>query len=161
MNPATCFVQEKLIVWTPEGKLYFVAADGDNMGNRVAASVLDDNPKKAFKISNMIYRGVHAVKKFTESKMGAKYIIFGGDDMVFTADSSKFTPALLEEMRAIYAKATGGESVTAGVGNSLSEAAKCMTIGKNTGKNKTVYWTEAQEKVYEDIVAARVAKGCK
>lgn len=123
------------------------------MGSHVAKFILGNDIVNAKKLSNLIKLGEVAVQGYAMKTFGGDFVIAGGDDMLLQAPSSRFDPDKIEGLRAIYHKVTQGHTVTAGVGNDMVEASKALTTGKNTGKNKTVYWTSDMQEKYERLVA--------
>jgi hypothetical protein len=141
--------------WQPEGDLVFIGADGDDMGSHVAKFILSNDIENAKKLSKLIHKGEAAVESFAKKSFGGDFVIAGGDDMLLQAPAARFDSGKVEAMRKLYAKVTGGHTITVGVGNDMVEASKALTTGKNTGKNKTVFWSQSMQPQYEKLIAAK------
>ncbi len=141
--------------WQPVGKVVYIGADGDDMGSHVARFILRNDLKSARKLSLTIHRGEAAIEKYAARVLRGRFVIAGGDDMLIRAPASTCAPDSIEKMRALYQRVTGGHTITVGVGETMEDASKALTIGKNTGKNKTVYWTPDKQPLYKKLVAAR------
>lgn len=143
------------MVWTPKGNEVFVSSDGDNIGSHVAAALLSGNVARARKLSLLINLGGKLTDKFAKSSWKGKTIILGGDDLMIQTSKQNFNPAQVEEMRKLYhskIKAT----LSCGVGSTPEEAMKAIVIAKNTGKNKSVFWTDDMEPTYKKVVKDRL-----
>lgn len=106
-------------------------------------------------MSLLINLGGQLTKKFATEKWSAKTIIMGGDDLMIEAQSSKFNPEEVEEMRKAY-KARVKTTLSCGVGSTPEEAMKAIVIAKNTGKNKAVFWEDSMASQYKTVVKKRI-----
>ena len=138
--------------WTPTGATVFIGADGDDMGSHVAKYILANDIAAARHLSKLIHKGEAAIEKFARAAFGGEFVLAGGDDMLLQAPAARFDSQKVEKMRGLYNRVTGA-TITAGVGNDMVEASKALTVGKNTGKNKTVFWDPSMQEQYEKVVA--------
>lgn len=132
----------------------YIGADGDDMGSRVAAYILASDITGARKLSKTIHRGEAAVLAFAKRTWGGTPIIAGGDDLLIGVPSNRFSQAQVEAMRKLYAKTTGA-TLSVGIGETMPNASKALIIAKNTGKDKSVVWSDDKAELYRKVVSAR------
>lgn len=118
----------------PQGFVY-VAMDGDNAGAQVEKAALKDDLDAIKDISERIKAGSEAVRRYAETKLGAKTIIFGGDDIGFLIPRKYW--GKVDELRALYHK-VAGFTITAGIADSIPDATKALLWGKMHGKDQSV-----------------------
>lgn len=129
---------------------FFAALDGDNAGNHVGQAVLHDDVEALADISQKIEAANQAVKQWVESH-GGKMISFGGDESTFIieAESLEALGDMIEELRQQYLQ-TSGFTVTAGIGESLSQAGKALMAGKLAGKDIVMEYGDHVESVLQE-----------
>jgi len=117
--------------------MVYVGIDGDDIGGLVEETLRTDDPEAARQISDSIHRAHKDILGLAK-KAGGKVIFDGGDNVLLHV---RFDPDLIESMRQTYVEATG-HTATAGVGRRPVEAHYALVVGKNTGKNRTVVYSE-------------------
>lgn len=129
---------------------FFAALDGDNAGSHVGQAVLHDDVEALADISSRIDSANQAVKQWVESH-GGKMISFGGDESTFMieAESLEALGDMIEELRSQYQQVSGF-TVTAGIGESLSQAGKALMAGKLVGKDMVMEYDDHVEAILED-----------
>jgi len=130
--------------------LYF-ATDGDEIGKRHAAALLDDNIEEISRISESITAANEMVQEFFEARGGRK-ISLGGDEGVFEAPAEAVND--LEQLRKDYEYMIGS-TLSIGYGSRPSEAGKALLEAKETGKNKVVQYSDNSEKHSQKIQEER------
>jgi len=129
---------------------FFAALDGDNAGSHVGQAVLHDDVEALADISSRIDSANQAVKQWVEAH-GGKMISFGGDESTFMieAESLEALGDMIEELRDQYQQVSGF-TVTAGIGESLSQAGKALMAGKLVGKDMVMEYNDHVEAILEE-----------
>lgn len=132
---------------TVSQKTFFVAADGDSIGQKVGQAVLMDDLDGLKEISHSINAGQNMIIDWVESK-GGDVISAGGDEIVAAFDE-QISDGELESIRQKYG-AIVGATLTMGVGSLPSEAGKALLFGKVNGKDQIAHFSpEVEEKLYQ------------
>ena len=116
---------------TMGNKTFFIAADGDSIGQKVGQSVLMDDIENLKEVSHSINAGQNMLMDWVESK-GGEVISAGGDELVAGFDHP-VEDEELEQIRQKY-EAIVGATLTVGTGTRPSEAGKALLFGKVNGK---------------------------
>ena len=136
---------------------WYIGMDGDDMGKEVENALIENDIAESQKFEKKIKGAFAEIEEYVVEK-GGKLIFNGGDNILFTIDGDP--KEIGEEVRDIYYRHTD-HTATVGIGREPVEAHKALTIGKNTGKDKVVIWSEEQEKVYDEIKEQQKAlEGC-
>lgn len=138
---------KKTADFKPKDKI-FVSGDGDGIGSLVEQKVLANDLEGLIQQSKAIERGQEHIKMSFEN-LGGKMLVHGGDDNLALIDSKYMDE--IEKIRQGYSKATGGFTITFGVGTTMREAVKALVYGKLTGKNKLVFWHDGLNKELEQL----------
>lgn len=124
----------------------YISGDADNLGNEVARVETQDDEEALKDVSARINAGQELFKRWIE-RLGGEVIEQGGDE--FLGKIAAIAPEKIEAFRTAYSKLVGA-TLTVGVGNKISEATRARLLGKLTGKDKVVTWTEACDKELRD-----------
>jgi GNAT superfamily N-acetyltransferase len=112
--------------------------DADNAGNKISQAERTNDLDKVRAVSGKIQAGQDAIKNWLVGH-GCQIIQSGGDEGAFQFSSDLLEQ--LEAMRAEYRKASGF-TCTVGVGRKVSEAVDSRALGKLTGKNRIVVYSD-------------------
>lgn len=126
--------------------MVYVGLDGDDMGHLVEDSLMTDDPEVAARISNTIHDAHKAIRNIVKN-VGGHLIFDGGDNMLIYMQN---VPDVFDAIREIHKKITK-HTVTIGVGHRPIEAHYALVVGKNTGKDKTVIYSEAVKAQHDTI----------
>lgn len=120
----------------------FIALNGDEVGASIGQAISSDDHRTLSAIRQSIRQGNQLVEDWAQ-KNGAKEISLAGDEHFYQIPEEALSS--LNEVRAGYQAATG-HSLTAGIGSSMSQAAKALLYAKLTGKNKAIKYDPAIDK---------------
>jgi hypothetical protein len=126
--------------------MVYIGIDGDNMGSLVEESLLTNEPEEAQRVSRSIHEAHKAIRMIVKDR-GGKLIFDGGDNMLIYMP---FEPETIERMRQIYVDKTQ-HTATVGVGKRPVEAHYALVVGKNTGKDRTVIYSDDVKTEYDTI----------
>ena len=115
----------------------FLQFDGDNVGSSLELLLIDGNLEAARQLSELLKQAMEALRLALVQSHRARVHIFGGDDILASCDSRKFSSsdarALLDDFRAV-----SGLSISLGVGNTVPAALENLRRAKLLGKNRYV-----------------------
>jgi len=114
--------------------MIFVHFDGDDVGSSLELLLLDEDVELARKYSDSITRALELVRDTLADFGGADIFVLGGDDLVVALPDSSFDMAKIEVIRRLFFEASG-QTMSAGVGLSSSEATQNLRRAKLMGKN--------------------------
>lgn len=128
----------------------YVSFDGDNIGNKVAAAE-EKNDEDALKdVSNKIYSGQDCFRKWVAQNNGI--MVQEGGDEGLARFPRKPSDGELEAFRRLYKEATGGFSVTMGIGKKIGDATKARMLGKLLGKDRVqVYDKDTKDQLKQKL----------
>jgi len=128
----------------------FIAVDGDDIGEKINESVLQNDVNALAEFSNRLNHGIEAIREWANSHQGA-VVNSGGDEAVIYIDGVEEDELLdsVEHLREVYKQITGC-SLSAGTGSSLVEAGKALLAGKVSGKDMVVPYGEEIEDLLRD-----------
>ena len=126
------------VVYDPNEKIY-VSLDGDNIGNAVARAEEKDDEQTLAEISNRINAGQDVLRNWAMLNNG-QVIEAGGDEGLVKVPAA--AKKEIENLRSQYLQAVGN-TCTVGVGKKISESTKARMLGKLTGKNKVVTFSDS------------------
>jgi hypothetical protein len=126
---------------------WFFGMDGDDMGHTVEDALIKNDIAKSQEFEKQIKGAFAEIEEWITS-IGGAVIFNGGDNVMFTATGNP--KEIAEKARDIYKQHTD-HTATVGVGREPVESHKSLVIGKNTGKDQVVIWSEDQASTYEDI----------
>jgi len=139
-------------------KGYFIAIDGDDIGDLVAELAQANKIDEARQLSLNIKKANQEIIDQIVSRGGD--VIFEGGDNIFgffalpdqLQEGDDGFEAIADKMIEIYNKHTK-HTATVGFGLEPVDAHKALVLGKNSGKNKVVFWQEEYEPYWEEVVA--------
>lgn len=88
---------------------------------------------------------------------GAERVIQGGDDIMVEIPSANWDDSITEHIRDVFYEYTGF-TLSVGLGDSPVEAAKALVLAKDTGKDRTVFWSPNKEKSYQKAMKSKVSE---
>jgi hypothetical protein len=132
---------------------WFFGMDGDDMGHTVEDALIENDIAKSQQFEKQIKGAFAEIEEWITS-IGGAVIFNGGDNVMFTATGNP--KEIAEKARDIYKQHTD-HTATVGVGREPVESHKSLVIGKNTGKDQVVIWSDDQESAYEDIKKQQAA----
>jgi hypothetical protein len=130
-----------------DSQQWFFGMDGDDMGHTVEDALIENDIAESQKFEKQIKGAFAEIEEWIVG-IGGAVIFNGGDNVMFTATGNP--KKIAEKARAIYKQHTD-HTATVGVGREPVESHKSLVIGKNTGKDTVVIWSDDQESVYADI----------
>lgn len=129
-------------------QMTYVAIDADDVGESIGGAVLSDDADKLSALSGNINAGVQIFSKWAEYN-GGKVISSGSDEAIFQVPIVSIDQ--LEDLKNRYQEKTGF-SVSVGIGEKISEAAKALIYAKVNGKNQIIdYSPEIEEAMKQSI----------
>jgi hypothetical protein len=129
-------------------KMTFVAIDADNVGESIGNAVLSDDSKELSSLSGKINNGSQIFSQWAEYN-GGSVISSGSDEAVVEVPVNALEE--LEKLKDKYLEETGF-SVSIGIGEKISDAAKALIYAKINGKNTIIdYSPEIEETIKQSI----------
>ena len=122
--------------------IYYCSADGDNIGNIIGRSFLNNDLDQIKATAKKIELGGHIMRVFVLKHRG-DVINIGGDEGVWAIPESAIPD--LERLRQDYNQATGF-TLSVGVGKLPSESATSLLAAKIRGKNQVVFFDQSIKK---------------
>ena len=135
-------------------QMTYVAIDADDVGQSIGNAVLSDNATELSSISGKINSGVQIFSKWAEYN-GGNIISSGSDEAVFQVPLKSIEE--LEDLKNKYQKETGF-SVSIGVGEKISDAAKALIYAKINGKNQIVDYSPEIEEIMKQSISGNLDK---
>jgi len=133
-------------------QMTYIAVDADDVGESVGGAVLSNDTKQLSEISQKINAGVQIFAKWAEYN-GGSIISSGSDEGIFQVPVSSIDE--LEELKQQYEKQTGF-SISIGVGDTVSSAAKALIYAKMNGKNQIVDYSPEIEEVMKQSMGGNL-----
>lgn len=115
-------------------QMTYVAIDADNVGESIGNAVLSNDTDQLSSISNNINSGVSIFSQWAEYN-GGKIISSGSDEAIFQVPVKSVDE--LEDLKQKYQEKTGF-SISIGIGDSVSNAAKALIYAKINGKDQII-----------------------
>jgi hypothetical protein len=143
--------------WSPSRDKLYLSCDGDGTGSQVSSSVFHGDVQSARKLSLMINIAGDAVMHHLIRDHKCSRVIQGGDDIMVEMPSSEWDDSVSEHIRDIFYEYTGF-TLSVGLGDTPVEAAKSLVIAKDTGKDRTVFWSPNKEKSYKKAIESKAAE---
>lgn len=113
---------------------YFIAVDGDNVGSHLEYFAITNNVDELKKFSSKFNTAMDWFEKELTTNFDAKVIFYGGDNLLATATSEKFTLDSLERLRLEFARHTES-TLSIGLGETPQQAYLALKLAKTSGKN--------------------------
>ena len=133
-----------------ESDVFYLAVDGDDTSELIGEA-LKNGDAAAKHVSDSLKSVGEEILSFI-SEIKGDVLMSGGDGhlLTITGDSEEFMGHMGQCLINIYLNYTG-KSATVGIGKTAEEAHKALTLGKNSGKNKTVIWNDKYAPYYEEV----------
>jgi hypothetical protein len=130
-----------------DSKIYLVI-NGDNTSEGLSQNIVNDDVQGLADNTGKIDSTRKVIDGIVQ-EAGGKVIISASDEAVYELPSSDYSE-LAQKIMQTY-KESLGNSVTVGMGSTLSQAYEALINGKNTGKDKYVSYDSMEEKSPEDM----------
>lgn len=143
--------------WAPSKDVCYLACDGDATGSEVSSLIFAGDTEKAHKLSVLINVAGQAIVDHLKKAYKARNIIQGGDDIMVEIKANEWDDAITEHVRDIFHEFTGF-TLSVGMGDTPTESSKSLVIAKDTGKDRTVYWSDNKETSYQSAVDSKVSE---
>ena len=125
----------------------YIAINGDNVGQGIGNAVASDDYEGLSKLSQNIKDSHGMIEGWIESK-GGEVITSTGDEGIYAIPLEACEE--LESIKSQYQEMSGN-TITIGVGSSMSEASKALIYGKLNEKDQIVeYFPEIESYLSED-----------
>ena len=115
-------------------KQIYVAFNGDDVGSKIGQSIASDDHESLSQTREAVKRGNDLITQWAQSH-GGKEVVSSGDECIYLLPVEAARD--IENIRSKYSKISG-HTLTAGIGSSMSEAAKALLYGKINGKDQLV-----------------------
>ena len=130
----------------------YVAIDTDNVGESIGNAVLSNDTDSISSISENINSGVKVFSQWAEYN-GGKIISNGSDEAIFQVPQSSIKQ--LEELKEAYTKQTGF-TISIGLGENVSDAAKALIYAKMNGKDQIMDYSPEMERAMKESISGEV-----
>lgn len=122
----------------------YVAINGDDVGSAIGSAIASDDRESLNSKSSKI-KDIHAqIEQWVEG-MGGEIVSSSGDEGIYIMPEEALQH--LEDLKDKYESYTG-HTLTIGIGDSMSQAAKALIYGKITDKNTIVeYHPEIEQEI--------------
>jgi len=130
-------------------QMTYVAIDADNVGESVGNAVLSDDTSQLSKLSEAINTGVQIFSKWAEFN-GGSVISSGSDEAIFQVPVTSIPD--LENLKDEYVDKTGF-TISIGIGEKVSDAAKALIYAKMNGKNQITDYSPEMEQAMQQAIS--------
>tara|TARA_R100000951_G_scaffold112718_1_gene113473 strand:- start:4938 stop:7082 length:2145 start_codon:yes stop_codon:yes gene_type:complete len=130
-------------------QMTYVAIDADNVGESVGSAVLSDDAGQLSQLSEAINTGVQIFSKWAEFN-GGTVISSGSDEAVFQVPVTSI--ADLETLKTEYTEKTGF-TISIGIGEKVSDAAKALIYAKMNGKDQITDYSPEMEQAMQQAIS--------
>jgi len=132
----------------------YVAVDTDNVGESIGNAVLSNDVNSLSSISENINSGVKVFSQWAEYN-GGEVISSGSDEAIFQVPQSSIKD--LEELKDTYTKQTGF-TISIGIGENVSDAAKALIYAKMNGKDQIMDYSPEMERAMKESLTGDVQR---
>ena len=132
----------------------YVAVDTDNVGESIGNAVLSNDVNSLSSISENINSGVRVFSQWAEYN-GGEVISSGSDEAIFQVPQSSIKD--LEELKDTYTKQTGF-TISIGIGENVSDAAKALIYAKMNGKDQIMDYSPEMERAMKESLTGDVQR---
>ena len=115
----------------------FIFFDGDKIGDRIEALLLDGQLNEAGILSDKIEKAFHDLKMAIERLPSTHIWLYGGDDLIVEIPTASVMLQDLEKLRLEY-KQKCDVSISAGAGTTIQQALENLRRAKVSGRDKIV-----------------------
>jgi hypothetical protein len=133
-------------------QMTYVAIDADDVGQSIGGAVLSDDINRLSSLSVKINAGVQIFSKWAEYN-GGKVISSGSDEAIFEVPVKSIEE--LEDLKNRYQEKTGF-SISIGIGERVSDAAKALIYAKVNGKNQIVDYSPEIEEAMKQSISGKI-----
>lgn len=114
--------------------LCFIAVDGDNVGSHLEYFAITNNVDALRSFSTKFNTAMSWFEQELTTRFTATVVFYGGDNLLASVSSDKFTLESLERLRTEFA--TRAEStLSIGLGGNPQQAYLALKLAKTNGKN--------------------------
>jgi hypothetical protein len=138
-------------------QMSYVAIDADDVGQSVGNAVLSDDASQLSQLSENINTGVQIFAKWAEFN-GGTVVSSGSDEAVLQVPIKAVED--LEKLKDEYAAKTGF-TVSIGIGEKVSQAAKALIYAKMNGKNQIMDYTPEMEEAMKQAISGDLQEDTK
>lgn len=135
-------------------QMTYVAIDADNVGESIGNAVLSNDTDQLSSISNNINSGVSIFSQWAEYN-GGKIISSGSDEAIFQVPVASIDD--LEDLKQKYQEKTGF-SISIGIGENISEAAKALIYAKINGKDQITDYSPEIETAMKQAISGNLSE---
>jgi len=135
-------------------QMTYVAIDADNVGESIGNAVLSNDTDQLSSISNNINSGVSIFSQWAEYN-GGKIISSGSDEAIFQVPVASIDE--LEDLKQKYQEKTGF-SISIGIGENISEAAKALIYAKINGKDQITDYSPEIETAMKQAISGNLSE---
>jgi len=129
-------------------EMIYVAVDADDIGEKIGNAVLENDTEKLSFLSHNINSGVQVFAQWARYQ-GGKVISSGSDEAILQVPLESLEQ--LEKIRQAYFNETGF-TVSIGIGEKVSDAAKALIYAKMNGKDQiSEYSQEMDENIRQGV----------
>ena len=114
----------------------YIAVNGDDVGKGIGNAIASDDHETLGKLSQSV-KDSHGMVEDWVQKIGGRVVTSSGDEGIYQIPSESLGE--LENIRSQYQKMSEN-TMTVGVGDSMSEASKALIYGKLNDKNQIVHY---------------------
>jgi hypothetical protein len=141
MESTSASTSSKYTIEGRSGHTYFFGLDGDDTGRKLEGLFQSGfEPDSLTRFSMAIDAGIRAVsKKLTSAPIQGALLFCSGDDLLFRG---KYDADAINELRATYARASGGHTCSIGFGRTPKEAYVALKMAKATPGKDAVMGVE-------------------
>lgn len=118
--------------------LIFIRLDGDNIGDKIEFSLMENNWILAQNTHDNVQLGMKKIFEYINSIPHAKILLKGCDDILFSMDKKSFNSLILSELQRVFFEECHF-TLSIGVGESVNLAIYNLRKAKLSGKNTVIY----------------------
>jgi hypothetical protein len=133
-------------------QMTYVAIDADNVGESIGNAVLSNDTEQLSSISDSINSGVAIFSQWAEYN-GGKVISSGSDEAIFQVPVTSLDD--LEKLKTEYQEKTGF-SISVGIGENVSDAAKALIYAKMNGKDQIMDYSPEMERAMKESISGEL-----
>ena len=126
----------------------FISFNGDNVGDSLGNAIASDDHNQVSKLSSTLNQAKENIVNWVSSVNG-NVISSSGDEVLCQIPTESLDLSVLEGIRSQYAK-DSNHTLSIGIGDSISEAAKAMIYTKLNDKNQIIEYEPAIDDYISD-----------
>jgi hypothetical protein len=135
-------------------QMMYVAIDTDNVGESVGNAVLQDDEVSLSSLSESINAGTQIFSQWAEFN-GGEIISSGSDEAIFKVPVTSIDD--LEKLKGEYADKTGF-TISIGIGDKVSSAAKALIYAKMNGKDQIIDYSPEIETAMKQNISGELSE---